>query len=88
MAYPMYQPHIDFGIMQMQECTPGCILLILSKLNIIPKIRVIPYGMTRIFYVCGGTRTIKCKCPVDICSIPVGRNRHHNVTSPTTGTGS
>ena len=39
MAYPMYQPHIDFSIMQMQECTPGCILLILSKLNIIPKIR-------------------------------------------------
>ena len=49
------------------------------------KIRVIPYGMTRIFYACAGTRTIKCKCPVDICSIPAGRNRHHNVTSPTTG---
>ena len=24
----------------------------------------------------------KCKCPVDTCSIPARRNRHHNVTSP------
>ena len=27
-------------------------------------------------------RTIKCRCPVDICLIPARRDQHHNVTNP------
>ena len=34
------------------------------------------------FLISGGTRTIKCKCPADICSAAARRRRHHSATSP------
>ena len=36
------------------------------------------------FFVFGaeGTQKTECRCPVGICSIPAGRNRHHSVSSP------
>ena len=41
----------------------------------------IPFGMS-CFCLCEGTRTIKCKSPVDFCQTPAGRRLLHNVPSP------
>ena len=40
-----------------------------------------------VFDVSGGTRTISCRCPVDICSAAAGRRRLLSVTSPFWRTG-
>ncbi len=46
------------------------------------KKREYPSGVLSFFGYKNGTRTIRCRCPVDICWIPAGRNPHRNEASP------
>ena len=48
----------------------------------VPKNADTFYRYLHFLFTMDGTRTIKCKCPVDTCSIPARRNRHLSVPSP------
>ena len=73
----------------MRECWNGrqarlrCVWLRRVGSSPISRIKKLgyPLGVSQLFDTVG-TRTIKCKCPVDICSAAAGRRRHHSVTSP------
>ena len=46
----------------------------------------IPIRVSGFLFVSEGTRTIRCKCPVDIRSIPARRNRHLTICHRQIGT--